>query len=62
MCPSQRAAVYFHSVKTITVLSSTQKIVVKKEKLKKSWSPKLCLAYFAYRKEEKPMIRADKAL
>ena len=53
---------YFHSVKTITVLSSTQKIVVKKEKLKKSWSPKLCLAYFAYRKEEKPMIRADKAL
>ena len=29
---SQRAAVYFHSVKTITVLSSTQRIYVKKKK------------------------------
>ena len=58
---SQRAAVYFHSVKTITVLSSTQRIYVKKKK-KKNWSPKLCLGYFAYRREEKPMIRGDKAL
>ena len=31
-------------------------------KKKKNWSPKLCLGYFAYRREEKPTIRGDKAL
>lgn len=59
---SQRAAEYFHSIKTITVLSSTQKTYFKKT-LKILESSNYALVTLSiYRKEENPEIRGGKAL